>query len=312
MSDETEPPSDPDLTDPLLPSLASPPDLTEKLRVLQESLTTIFREQVEQAGGAHTWLSSRCPRSRSSLGSDTNEDPERVKLLVLSETQAFWTGHEARLGECARCPEDGAACVETGERLPEGLQTRLVVTENTVVEQVRKCSRYADFRMARRLESAGVDKRVARVKLHDLSPEPEPNVIRAFDDFIGSGLGKRAPFERQIMIEGKQAREYAVALLRSTTRNYPNASYRSVNVSMLIRTAMNAMTVKEESPILELVEIEVLLLDGVERDSIQPDSYSRKELTWLYERRRDQGLATIITSTVPAKEAFPGVSVLRV
>ncbi len=317
MSDEMEPPQGPDLTDqdltdPPLPSLASPPGLTEKLQAIRESLTASFRAEVEQAGGVDTWLLSRCPRSRSSLGFDTTEDPERLENMVLSETQAFWTGHEARLGECARCPKDGAACVETGDRLPEGLQTRFVVIGDGVTEQVRNCDRYRDFRIARRLENAGVDKRLSRVKLQDLSREPEPNVIRAFDDFIGSGEGKRAPSERQLLIEGPLARHYAVALLRSTTRNFQNASYRSVNVSLLIRQAMNAMTVKEESPILELVEIDVLLLDGVEQNSIQPNSYSRQELTWLYERRRDQGLATIITTTVPAKEAFPGVSVLRV
>lgn len=231
---------------------------------------------------------------------------------MLSETQAFWTGHEVRLGECARCPKDGAACVDTSDRLPEGLMTRLMVSGDQVTEQVKNCDRYADFRIARRLESVGVDKRLCRVKLHALRAEPIPEVILAFDDFIGSGEGKRSPGDRQILIEGERARGYAVALLRSAMRNFPNASYRSVNISTLVRVAMNAMTVKEESPFLELVDIDMLVLDAVEQDSIKPNSYSRKELTWLYERRRDQGLATIITSTVPAKEAFPGVSVLRV
>ena len=150
------------------------------------------------------------------------------------------------------------------------------------------------------------------MKLQSLSPEPLPQVIQAFDDFIASGEGKRAPSERQILIEGEEARRYGIALLRSTVRNFPNASYRSVHAPSLIREAMNALTVKKESPLPELIEFNVLVIDGLDQESIRKESWSRKELVWVYERRRDQGLATIITSAIPAKGVFPGVNVLRI
>jgi len=282
--------------------------LRERYQVLREG----FREEIRLAGGALEWLSAQCPRSQTSLTLITT-DPVVMESLVLSETRAFWVGHEARLRECAKCPTDGAFCAGSQERLPEGLLTRLALQEpSQITEEVKWCRRYIDFYLARRLESVGVDKRLCRMKLHGISDVPPPEVVRVFDGFIGSGRGQRSPANLQVLIEGSLAREYAAALLRSAMKNFPSGTYRSVNVPELVRVAMNAMTVKEQSPFLALVDVDVLLLDAVDPESIKPGSYARKEVVWLYERRRDQGRATIIASTMPAKEDFLGAYVLRV
>lgn len=286
------------------------PDLTQTLQGIHQSLTTIFHQEVATAGGAEAWLTSQCPLARASLATAMT-DQATVESVVLSNTQAFWVGHEARLEECARCPRDGAACAESIDRVKPGVLVKLAVVENAATELWRYCERYQDYRMAERLESVGVDRRLTRVKIQRLSQEPLPHVIKAFDVFIGSGEGKRAP-NKQILIEGPQAREYAASLLRSAMRNFQNASYRSVHVPSLEREAKNAITNKEEFPLLELTRVDVLVLDSVEPDSLKKDSWFRKELIWVYERRRDQGLATILTATSPVKEAFVGVSVLRI
>lgn len=292
--------------------LPKPVDILSQLEAIRQATREAFQVDLNQAGGAVTWLSSRCPLSHTSLGT-VMTDPGKMESVVVGETQAFWTGHEARLVECARCPKDGAACAETSERVRPGRVVKLLaIVESRVVESQLGCERYQEFRLARRLELVGVDKRLSRLKLQGLSAEPPPNVILAFDDFIASGEGKLAPSERQLLIEGEKARGYGVALLRSTVRNFPNASYRSVHVPTLIRSAMNAMTTKEESPLPELVDYDVLVLDAVDQESLKKDSWSRKEIGWIFERRRDQGRATIVTSIHAAKEAFPGVRVLKV
>lgn len=292
-------------------ALTIPVDMLSQLQERRKLVTEMFRKRVEEAGGAVPWLSSRCPRVRSSLASVIT-DPERMEEIVLRETESFWTGHEVRLGECGRCPKDGAACADTNDRVNEGILVKLEVKGNVPIELQKPCNRYYDFRLARRLSESGVDKRLCRVKLPDLSPEPLPHVVKAFDTFIASGQGKSAPSDVQMLIEGEKAREYGVALLRSAMRNYRNASYRSVHVPSLAETVRNAMTVKEPSPLIELADYDVLLLDAVEHDSIKPKSWFRKRLELLYSRRRDNSLATIITSSIPCKEAFPGVSVLKI
>jgi hypothetical protein len=292
------------------PSPERLPDLTQTLRQIHQSLTTIFHQEVATAGGAEAWLTSRCPLARESLAT-VMIDQVGVESIVLSNTQAFWVGHEARLAECARCPRDGAACADSPDRVKPGILVKLAVVENAATERWRHCERYQDYRMAERLESVGVDRRLSRVKIQRLSREPLAHVIKAFDVFIGSGEGKRAP-NKQILIEGPQCREYAASLLRASMRNFQNASYRSVHVPSLEREAKNAITNKEPFPLLELAEVDVLVLDAVEPDSLKKESWFRKELIWVYERRRDQGLATIITASFPVKGAFVGVSVLRI
>ncbi len=318
MSDETELPSDPDLTDPppldpeLLPSQAGDLVMGPEGLGRHSSLTTIFRQEVATAGGAVAWLTSRAPRALASLAAMV--DPSMLESTILEETSSFWLMHEYRLRQCARCPKDGAACVPQTTRLDEGVTVslRLGSREKQSWEIQTPCPRYQDYQLAARLERSGVDKRFARLRMADISRDPTPNVIRAFQEFIDLLDRAKSTVAMEIMIQGEQAREYGAVLFRLAMISFKHRSFRSVHVPILSRVAMNAMTMKEEYPFFELLEVDVLLLDAVEQDSIKPNSWFRKELTLLYGRRRDQGLATIITTTVPAKEAFPGVSVLRV
>jgi DNA replication protein DnaC len=171
------------------------------------------------------------------------------------------------------------------------------------------CPRYLDFRVARRLENSGVDAVICRVKLSDLGASPE--ALECFAEFVHAGVNRRAPRKVQLLIEGQKASHYAVALFRNLMKHHQNASYKSVHLPTLIRMEKNAMTTKENSVIIGLLEFDVLIIDGVDAASLQ-NKYFFPEVKWLYERRRDQGLATIITSTTKVGEAFPGASVLRV
>lgn len=100
--------------------------------------------------------------------------------------------------------------------------------------------------------------------------------------------------------------------MRNSMINYRHASYKAVSMPILVELTMEAMTIKEASPLIELKDYDVLLLDAVEQDLIKPKFWFKKRLDRLYNHRRDNSLATIITSSIPCKEAFPGVSVLRV
>lgn len=235
-----------------------------------------------------------------------------AEALVSYETRAFWVGAEARLGDCARCPEDGAACSETGDRVPPGYLVRLTVVGGAPREERKVCERYQGFSLARKLESAGVAGSMTRLTLTSLNRlAPPPNVVLAFDGFLQAGDDRAAPRRQNLLIEGKLAREYGVVLLRSVLLAHPNSGSRSVHVPTLMREQKNAMTVKEDSPMEALKDASVLVLDDV-RTEILKNGWFLGELTWLYERRRDQGLSTIITSTGAVKEAFQDVRVLKV
>lgn len=308
MSDDPELQSSP-LADPILGLRAS-------LQAIHQAGQEAFLKELQEQGGALRWCQSRLPRVTSLVSSTT--DSSVMESVIQSETQAFWIGLEARLAECARCPPEGAACEASSERIEPGKLVQLEISGAHARAREAPCERYSDFRMSRKLEAAGVDKRLSRVKLLHLCADlprgaPPPHVVVAFDQVVAAGVGKGAPVGIELLIEGDRAREYGVALLRSISKNYPNASSRSVHVGALIREEKQALTLGSPSPLAPLTEPAVLVLDAVDGAFLrESNKWGKSELFWLYDRRRDQRLTTIITSSVPAKEAFPGVRVLKV
>lgn len=296
-------------------------DLPTTIAYLWESVDKTFRRELEVEGG-QMWLSSRCPMVAGVIGSESSVTAESLPELLRSETRAFWLGVEQRLSECARCPKDGAACAEGGGgasafspgsvvrlRLPGGGGDGSGGSERAKAE-LRACERFGEYRMARRMVSMGVDQRLARVSRGKLK-KPE-HIVKALDEFLGKGTKREAPKGVQVCIVGQFASEYGAALLRSVAERYPNQNLKSVHVPSLVREAKNAMTVKDESPLKELLEVDVLVMDSVDGE-VLGDRWFRKELVWLYERRRDQGLASVVTSSVVGVgEVFLGAGVLRV
>ena len=283
-------------------------------RALQEANQQAFRKAIEQAGGAQKWLISCAPRSRSAVAA-LNESlllGEESELLafLLQDTESFWTGLNTRLRECARCPEDGAACDGSLDRLTPGLQVRLRIADGVPSEQYKNCSRYRAFRVRRRLESYGLDPRLSTVTLKTLAPVREETET-AFNLFMDAGEGKPAPRGSELLIEGRLAREYGAALFRNTLAHFGSASYQSVHAPTLVSVAKDAMATKQDSPITPLHEKDVLLIDAFD-SALMKERWGLAALQRLVTRRHDLMLATIITSLCPAKEAFPGVSVLRV
>ncbi len=290
---------------------ASPqlPDYEAQVAALHQSMVRgPFEEATRVAGGPVMWFRSQCPRAAAEV-SGTLSDTAWTDL-VLSESMGFWIGHEARLRDCAHCEEGEAVCFDTADKVPAGQKIRLNVIDGKAKELWQPCRRYAEFKLAKRLQDSGVDRLLSTQKLSSLGELP-PEVDKAFVGFLETGAKKkRSPKEYSLLIESRKCRSLGVALLRNSIKNFPHAAYKSVHAPSLEREFKNALTTKEKSPLEELLTFDVLLIDEVNGDLLK--SKFRKELTWLYERRRDQGLATIITTTVPAKEAFPGVSVLRV
>lgn len=232
-----------------------------------------------------------------------------MDTLVTGETRSFWVGLESRLAECERCPPEGAACEPRVDRLDPGVQVRLRVDGGQASSSLKRCPRYLDWKLSRRLESMGVDPRLSRMKLSDLG-QVKAEVLECFALFVSGGSG-RAPKGIEVLIEGAEASSYAAVLLRNALKYFPSASYRSVHVPSLIRQAKNAMTTKQESPFQELIGVDVLSIDAVDAESLR-NKYFFPELKWVYERRHALGLTTIITSAIRVGEAFPGASVLRV
>lgn len=289
-------------------------DMEAGFRALRDANQTAFRKAIEAAGGAQKWLISCAPRSRSAVA-DLNEsillgEESDLQAFLLQDTESFWTGLNTRLRECAHCPEDGAACDGSLDRLTPGLQVRLRLAENVPSEEYKNCSRYRAFRVRRRLESYGLDPRLSAVTLKTLSPVRE-EVEAAFNVFMDAGEGKPAPRGSELLIEGKLAREYGAALFRNTLAHFGSASYQSVHAPTLVSNAKDAMATKQDSPITPLHDRDVLLIDGFD-SALMKERWGLAALQRLVTRRHDLMLCTIITSLCPAKEAFPGVSVLRV
>jgi hypothetical protein len=283
-------------------------------RALRDANQVAFRKAMEEAGGAAKWLISCAPRARSAIASLSEEillGPETELLaFLLQDTESFWTGLNTRLRECAQCPEDGAACDDTRDRVPAGLQVRLRITDNVPREQYKDCARYKAFRARRRLQSYGLDARLSSVTLKTLAPVRK-EIDDAFNVFMDTGEGKSAPRGSELLIEGKLAREYGAALFRNTLAHFGSASYQSVHAPTLVSEAKDAAATKKDSPITDLHKVDVLLIDGVD-SALMKERWGLSKLQGLVTRRHDLMLCTIITSLCPAKEAFPGVSVLRV
>lgn len=314
MSDDETP--DLPATDPARDSLEPPLGVSRlgglmSLPTSWEAVGMAFQKELEAEGGQR-WLTSRCPKIATLLESENSVTAESLPELLRSQTRAFWTGAESRLTECARCPKDGAACAGTVDRtFEEGVVVKLRVLGEVAQAGLGACERYGEYRMARRMGKMGVDQRLVRVSRARLK-KPE-YIVLAFDAFLAEGTPREPPRggKVQLCIEGEFAREYGVALLRSVAERYPNPPLKSVHAPSLARETRNAMTTKEESPLTLLLGVSVLLIDAVNQE-VLGDTWFRKELIWLYERRRDQGLATIITSALRIGEVFPGASVLKV
>lgn len=300
-------------------------DLRAQLEHLHRAGTDQFQSKLKAKGGAVAWLTSRAPlahRRLLELAADvgsSSDDP--LGEIIESETESFWSGVETRLSECQRCPPWGGACEGSTDRFAPGVLVQLRFSEALQkvggvfypIAEESSCDRYQDFRMARRLERAGLNRRLCQVKLHSIGREPSPEVVGAFEGFLDAGMHREAPEAIELVIEGQLAREYGAALLRSTMRSFPNATYGAVNVPTLIRACKDAMTTKRASALSEHTLPQVLLLDGVDRDFLQRESkWGVGELQWLYNKRRDDGLATIVTALCKTEEAFPGARVLRV
>ena len=237
-----------------------------------------------------------------------------IEAIISSEIEAFWRSYDLRLRQCAKCKPNTAACVNTVSVFSEGILATIRVKGSKIAFSRRDCERFAEFRLSRRLNEAGVGvllKDTRRSTLGTVSPEADEE----FDRFLDHGVdtsSPQVPKQYHLLIEGEKSRAYAVAFLRSSMLNFPNASYRFVHVPTLMRDCRSAMTAKEPNPLRELAEIHVLVLDSVNTEAKK--DWFKRELLWLYEHRVDKGLATIITTPKPCKaeEAFTGVTVLKV
>lgn len=290
-------------------------DMESGFRALLDANQAAFRKAMEEAGGPSAWFKKKVPRCRSAVADSSNRIPTPIDLgaFLLSQTESYWTGMEIRLGECARCPKDGAACDESKDRVPPGRQVRPALADDgSLGEQWRNCPRYKEFRICRRLESYGLDPRLSTVRIADLDPKgPRQDVDDAFNVFLEKGDGKTYPRGSEILIEGRLAREYGAVLFLNTLTHFGAAFYRSVHAPTLVSNAKDAMATKRDSPIVPLHEVEVLLIDAFD-SALMKERWGLAALQRLVTRRHDLMLCTIITSLCPAKEAFPGVSVLRV
>jgi hypothetical protein len=294
------------------PDAAPLQSLPATIRLRWESVEGAFLRELEAEGG-QMWLNSRCPTVARGLESDSSVTAESLPELLRSETKAFWLGVEARLSECARCPKDGAVCAETASpTFKAGAVVRLRIRGEVAQTELKPCERFGEFRMARRMIGLGVDARLARVSRSRLK-KPE-HIVEALDAFLDKGTLRDPPKGVQLAIVGEFASEYGAALLRSVAERYSNHTLKSVHAPTLLRDVKNSMTVKEESPLKALLEVSVLVIDGVDAYLMSSEAkWFRSELVWLYERRRDQGLASIVTSSVArVGEAFLGASVLKV
>jgi hypothetical protein len=283
-------------------------------RALLAANQASFKRSIEEAGGPLLWFKKKVPRSRSAVTNTDNKIPAPIDLeaFLLSQTESYWTGMEIRLGECERCSPDGAACAESRDRIPPGELVRPAIIDGELREQWKECPRYKEFRLRSRLQGLGLDARLSAVLLGTLEPSgPRKEIEEAFDLFLARGAGKTFPRASELLIEGKLAREYGAVLFSNTLIKYGSAYYQAVHAPTLVSIAKDAAATKKDSPITELHEVEVLLIDGFD-SALMKERWGLSKLQGLVTRRHDLMLCTIITSLCPAKEAFPGVSVLRV
>jgi hypothetical protein len=276
------------------------------LQEMERAEREIFRDQIQKAGGAVKWLSSRGPRAFALVSSFSSEIP--LKDRIESESRIFWVGLEKRLTECETCPPEGTGCVGSNVMFNPGVLVKIKLNKVICFEK-SECPKYQDHLMAERLQGWGVDLVRSRSKLAELGMTPE--IAQYIGEYFESLKGSKP--RKQLLFEGTHACEYAVAILRNTYKMYQNWKYKSVHVPSLIEECKSAMTEKEKSPLESLKDFNLLVLDAVEPTSLK-NTYFMPQIRLLYERRRDKGLATIITTPKPCKaeEAFTGVTVLKV
>lgn len=296
--------------DPPEPSTAGS-DLEQTLRSMQGLFQKQMERELEQAPSLQTWLSSRLPSANALCGNSISE------TVLLSESLGVWLGFEEREQQCARCRIEDVQCLSSQAHVGKKIALR-VVGEQAVFTKT-DCERYREWRLAKRLESIGLGPRFARVKLSDLGASPPASVLIAFGDFVDDGSdqtgSRRAPASMQLLITGNQSREYGATLIRSTVVAFPSCNMAWVHVPTLFREAKDAMTRKEGNPLQDLVQVPVLALDEVDTVVLH-NEWFRGELRWVYGRRRDQGMPTVVTApSLAAKqieELFQGIRVVRV
>ncbi len=296
-------------TEPDLP-IPKPMDIRSQLEAIRKVTREAFQSELHKAGGPKLWISQACPVVAKSWLTDSKLTDSEISAVVGSETQAFWVGLESRTRECASCPPEGATCLSSEHCFSPGVLVRLRVKELEADVSFKPCERYQDHVMARRLERAGVDAALSMVRLSMLGEASElfKEILGAF---LRSGTGQIAPKKQQLLFEGALARQYAVVLLRNAMKHYQSASYRSVHVPSLFRQWRASYAAKEPSPLDDLPTLDLLVLNGVDKPCLKNEFFG-PELIWIYERRRDQGLSTILTTNAPAvKDAFQGVRVFK-
>ena len=282
------------------------PDPESWLRAIRDRLSMIFHQAVKNTESLETWWASHplVRRHADEIGSPTDG------AFLLQETEAFWDGIESRFSECAGCRAETAqpACVASAGRLRPGYTVELQVEGGAPREALDRCGRYDEAMGRERLIRLGVPRLLASTPLHELESSPSPRLLAASEALIQSLRRERQP-SLELLIEGRLARRYAVVLFRAALLAHPSTESRWMPIGLLQRELKQRMTAKEPSLIPELIESDLLVLDGVDDDALRAEWF-RKELVGLYDERREADRPTVIASLTRAKDVFRGVSVL--
>jgi hypothetical protein len=285
------------------PEMFPAASLLSTLQSLHQEQMEGFRKELLRIG-PRRWKNSRL----TSVASLNSLADDLLAETLLTETKSFWLSSNARIRECADCPRGGARCAGGDSGVPEGEQVEVYLdAESRAFRRVTACDKYREYRVTRRLESLGVDRSLATVRFDQYRQRTRVEVVHALADFSAS------PESQQILLTGDRAREYGVFFFMSFDRARPNASSRSVHVPTLIRELKDAMTERRRATPTELLDLDLLLLDGLDYPDLKASGHFTKELSYLISRRVENLAPTLITTTKPIpKEAFPGMRVLAV
>lgn len=286
--------------------------MTEQFQTLFKRTMFRFEEEVRDAAGQ--WADTIIPTTVRELHQAGVELTDEL-LLGLEETRSFWTGTESRFRECARCLPRSAVCADSAEQdIGPGTQVRLrVIVDNgeaRVARVARRCARYEDVVMSKRLIAAGVDKRLAGMRLQRIdNPLFLEPATQAFGLFLDHRQRKDA---MTLLIQGGRSSEYAAALVAASfAAGHRDTSWR--NLPRLIRQEKEAITLNERRPLQQLLEGDVLALDEFKEEFWKSEHW-KSEIFFVLNRRQAAGLGTIITTRIMSelRGAFPETKVLVV
>lgn len=298
------------------PEMFQAAEFLSQLRAAQSATLQTFEREV--LGGAGEWVDQHLPRVRGVIREDEAITLTDDLVVRCAETRSFWLGAEGRLRECSRCeaPFAPPRCLESDSGLSPGVIVRLKLaspdmSHPTVYRKLTPCPTYHEDRLNKRLRGAGVPNRLAVNRLQRIeNPDVLTNATRAFERVVSS---VRSRTEMTLLIQGKLAREYGAALLAECAA-LQSPTLMSVHVPSFVRTQRVAMATKSNSGFLPYTSVDVLLLDGIEVMQLESKHWL-DEILWLQEGRRDQGLVTILTTTIlkpTLKDTFPGALALFV